>query len=873
MSRRTPWPWLLALGAASCRPPPPAPVAPIEAIDVAGCGAVRADGVCEVGDAGVLTLFSPGRLDGAARAFLTTSPRALPVTVEPTAEGTRLRVSVPAHPTGTLRVDVGLRRFRVELGASTRPPWWVAARAARASGDTAGARRALEAAAPSGPVDEARRDGLLARLSLDEGRLDESIPLFSRAIERHAAAGRRSEEAEDRFALSFVLAQLAYRFAEARAALEPLSTRLEGPAFAESRARLHHYRAVVALAAFDLRAHLAELSACKAEAARLGLVRDQDDAEEMAALALLGLGRADAARHRFAELDRVAAARTAPCARVDRLLNLALAARRSGATKEAAAALDTARALTDTTCRGALRRANLLAEQAELALATGDAALARTSIDGALLASPPPGLRIELDDARGRAALASGDRPGARVAFEEARSRSSELGHLEGVWSALLGLARVALTDGDAKEAERHLLGAEAALDALADRLPALLGHGSLATAHLEGTRLLLAAVLVTPGRAGEALAIVRHARRRGLRTLHHRLTVSAMSPATRARWEAAAGAYLAVRARLEEEAEQDWSLEAATRESRRKARALREAAARVTLDQLQGELLGPAPSGGPETAPPDAALLAWWPTKDGVVALVRRDATTTKVLLPATGFSAVVPALDAALAGARRVRLLPFFAEGLAVHRAPALAAYDVEYALDVAASDDVAAGPALVVSDPAGDLPRARAEGDAVATWLGEGTRHLRGREATLAALRGALIDARLFHFAGHAVVDEARNDAWLVLAEGGHLGLADLLAARPRTGLVVLSACDASTTTEEGATELPGIAQTFVLAGARAAIAPTRPVSDAVAASVSLAVYAGLRDGLSPTASLAQAQRALAQPDADAYRVLVP
>ncbi len=79
---------------------------------------------------------------------------------------------------------------------------------------------------------------------------------------------------------------------------------------------------------------------------------------------------------------------------------------------------------------------------------------------------------------------------------------------------------------------------------------------------------------------------------------------------------------------------------------------------------------------------------------------------------------------------------------------------------------------GHALVVSDPTGDLPEARREGEAVAGLYREGfggeVRHLAGpvtREALLAALPGC----RILHFAGHVIRGGADADGGFQLADG--------------------------------------------------------------------------------------------------------
>ncbi len=130
---------------------------------------------------------------------------------------------------------------------------------------------------------------------------------------------------------------------------------------------------------------------------------------------------------------------------------------------------------------------------------------------------------------------------------------------------------------------------------------------------------------------------------------------------------------------------------------------------------------------------------------------------------------------------------------------------------------------GNPLVVGDPNGDLPGAARE----AHDVDRRALVLVGSAASRTAILKALDGAVLFHFAGHArIVGKSPWDTELRTADGV-LTLEDLLAARPRTGLVVLSACQSSGDAARGGIGLP---QAFLLAGARAVLATTRPLSDA-------------------------------------------
>ena len=156
---------------------------------------------------------------------------------------------------------------------------------------------------------------------------------------------------------------------------------------------------------------------------------------------------------------------------------------------------------------------------------------------------------------------------------------------------------------------------------------------------------------------------------------------------------------------------------------------------------------------------------------------------------------------LDAPLSHAERVRLHVYGAlRSLDVHAlpwrgAPLLAHASVEYALDL----DTAGRPpgdgdalrALLVADPAGDLPAARAEADVVESALARGgwsIERLQGRRAGGPAVRDALTSASLLHYAGHASFGGVDGvESRLLLAGGAELAPLDVVVL-PRVPSVV-------------------------------------------------------------------------------------
>lgn len=128
---------------------------------------------------------------------------------------------------------------------------------------------------------------------------------------------------------------------------------------------------------------------------------------------------------------------------------------------------------------------------------------------------------------------------------------------------------------------------------------------------------------------------------------------------------------------------------------------------------------------------------------------------------------------------------------------------------------------GRALVVVDADGTLPDVRASGTAMAELLG-GASHLVGAHATRAEVIPALANRSVFHFIGHASLDDDPWSTELSLAGGETLNVADLVATRPVVGLAVLEGCATGAPAVAG--EL-GFPQVMISSGARAVLATVR------------------------------------------------
>ncbi|MBN2361455.1 MAG: CHAT domain-containing protein [Deltaproteobacteria bacterium] len=160
--------------------------------------------------------------------------------------------------------------------------------------------------------------------------------------------------------------------------------------------------------------------------------------------------------------------------------------------------------------------------------------------------------------------------------------------------------------------------------------------------------------------------------------------------------------------------------------------------------------------------------------------------------------------------------------------------------------AGAQAAAGHALVVSNPAGDLEQAEREGAAVAAVLAQGfageVRHLEG-PVTRAAFLQALAGCRWLHFAGHGRPLSDVKPGGLQLADG--LVAPDEVAAAVGAGaprLVFVNACHASTGGgwTETARGVYNLASALLTRGTRHYLAPLWQIPDDDALSFALRFY---------------------------------
>jgi CHAT domain-containing protein len=155
---------------------------------------------------------------------------------------------------------------------------------------------------------------------------------------------------------------------------------------------------------------------------------------------------------------------------------------------------------------------------------------------------------------------------------------------------------------------------------------------------------------------------------------------------------------------------------------------------------------------------------------------------------------------------------------------------------------------------------LPAAEIEAAYIASLFPNSTALL-GQQATAAAVRAAINDYSILHFAthGHLSADVPLLSA-IMLAGGDTLTVYELMGLHMHADLVVLSACR----TGQGATtpgdDVLGLTRALLSAGARAALVSLWPVDDVATSLLMGAFYRELQQGQPPRAALQLAQHYL-------------
>ena len=895
------------LGAGCARdpgPPPPAP--PALAVDFSGCAAVRVRrsddvAVCEVPSQGPLSLWIHTAVDAVVQVDWGRGPVAALGTA---IQGGLLVSSPPAA--GATAVTVTAARggatatFRLPLAGRLSTPDLDDAESLRQQGklDEAEARLRGPLADPRPTVALlARRK--LARIERARGRADAAIAIFEQVLSKDREVGRISDEIEDRLALAFTLLFPGRRLAEAGLALDGIAAiEAKDP---QRRALTPYFRGWVAYEAGDLRAALQHFREAAEKQERLGLTAERAKVFEPWADVLALLGRHDEAIARIRQAEAALPPGTPPCRRAALLSNLGWTALRARGPLDPVGPISEAIALHRRHCKGPETLANYLTNLALAELERGRTSDARAHLDEARRTSPSPGPRIELWwlILEGKIALGLGRPEVALGWFERLESLGRRLLLPEASFTGALGRARSLDALGRAEPASAAYAEAEEQLDAWSRLVPLGEGRDTFLAGHEQSARLRVDFLLRSPGAhaATRAAAAARTSRSRLLAALGWIERVSALTDDARARWDAALGAYRREREALDAASAGDWKIPKDRLDRALAERAEAQQRLREALDRAVAELGAAAPRGAAPGAPPAEGelLLLIHPLPEGWAGFAidargtsaRRLGALDVTASPEQLAAAILAPFDEAIARARRVRVAAYGPierldlHALPFHGQPLLAHAPVVYTADLPARGPhaVPRDPvAVMVSDPRGDLPAARAEAAAVGGALaqrGMRVERLELAAATHTAVRDALErpETWLFHYAGHGVFEG--RDGWesaLPLARGGWLTISDVAALPHAPAQVVLSGCETARTAASARAAGLGLAQAFLVAGAEVVVAATRPVDDRQSASILTRIH---QDGDDLAVALQRAVLAerAAHPASDwaSYRVL--
>ncbi|MBC8134130.1 MAG: CHAT domain-containing protein [Deltaproteobacteria bacterium] len=829
------------------------------AVEWAGCSGVRPGPVCEVGAKRTLTIWVPGP-PSKKRRIVDDRGRTIPGSNEKEVDGgTRFQFDLPA----------GVRQVALQQDAESAHDapalrWSLPIREAvphvqidrlialGRSGEYEKALQGLEQLRTHAKAEErGPADAAIGRMALGLGRVERAESAFRASIAAAKAEGRMNDVMRDGSALLWALLEKEQRYTEGRALLEEISS--VGALYPEGRVWMDYNAGLLAANTADVRTALGKYRAAEQSATRLGCVVLAENARGEVARLLVRIGRIAEA----VAIQKTVTTPDEPCVRATGALNLiwtlmALAAqnRNGKPNAELAQALLAARAAIQR-CPDPMRRRLVVINEAEYALQIhDDVALQRCVKEIEALPVDRDVLReSQRGDVLGQWYLRQGRPRQALTSFGAQIPAALGAGLLEEAFRGQVGVSRALLAMGHRREAVAELKKAQQLLERMLGQIPLAEGRGAFLGGHDDGVRFLVAA-LVDSGNVREAFRTARWARSIELAHAARLDRLARLAPEARRRWEDALSRYQQIRAEIEHQAQDDWTVSRAQLLAVRAMRQTRAEQARATLDDAYRLLIEHAQTKDSQLSQPQVGeiYVGFFPGPDGwfAFALTRSNIVVHRVNDRA--FSSLEEAarilqiFGPQLETARRVRFLPYGSADRVDWQAvpwkgrPLLSSVEVEYGLDLGTQsgrrvDADAPATALVVSNPTGDLPAATLEANGLSQTLAVDWKvtRLEGASATRAATLEALSKARLFHYAGHAQLAGLDGLSSALLLKGnGRVELGDLLTAPTLPQVVFLSACEAAGTVTVQPS-LMGLAEAFIAAGSQVAIAPTRPIRD--------------------------------------------
>lgn len=448
---------------------------------------------------------------------------------------------------------------------------------------------------------------------------------------------------------------------------------------------------------------------------------------------------------------------------------------------------------------------------------------------------------------------------------------------LDQIWRRQYWQAEAYAALGLRAEAIEAYRGAEQALQGIMQRLDFDAAREGLLLGRQPSAGRLVEQ-LVAQGRADEALCVARRARGRMDYLLDRSSLLAALPPARKRRWEDAIAQIHALHDELDERLRDEWTIPrdrlAAHRARTDALRARLERVTREAFQILRADVEVGAPADDPCRArqhpAPGSIHLLYFPLapqlqsspwmgfafdRAGVVATARieqlpegddRDAWGRALLEPLAEPVRAAQQIEVLPVGplwSVPFAALPWDGDVLLAH-APVTLGLDL---LRRPSSATPAGGPrrALVIGAPQGDLRAAEREARAVTDALvarGWSARTLVRQQAVVDAVRGALTDVGLVHYAGHG--HRAGVEGWasrLSLAAGGELGVRDVLALPRVPAVALLLACDATPAAAQTLGGGMSLARAFLLAGTDLVVASDGALDDRLAEQVARELYA--------------------------------
>jgi tetratricopeptide (TPR) repeat protein len=810
--------------------------------------------------------------------------------------------------------------WSLTLARPEKPDWFDRINELQSLGKRQEARQQLEQLLKQAPSKE---QGLILRSLANLAHQDRNFEKEATYLVQGIAADRAVNCLKGEVEKAAGLAQLYLtqdRLNEARKSLEGLRFPPETPTGA--KCQVAYSRGRLAQRVGDYRSALQQLRQAADLARRVDLAHQRWQAEQVLAGVLQVLGRSQEASDMFERLRAEVGADLgkdthieSPCDLGLLLTNWAwsrLLAREGGAgiTQDPTQILQEAQTIFDgNQCARPDERLNARLNLALAHQQAGRWAEAGRALEEAkeLASKATPHLRLWWLDLEARAVIKAQPERALQL-YDELAQEAERALSLEGRFRAAVGRAHARLVLNQRVAALTDFAEADRLIDEESSHVPIDEGRDTLVGQREIATRQYLE-LLLTEGLRQRAFDLVRRDRSRLLRQLAIRDRLTQLNPEEQQKWNQALSRYRALRGSIDGEAAQQWQLPVDQVDQAKEKHLSQLAQAQQDLDSAVAGLGNPVERGESSLSPPGKGelILAYHPLRVGWVGFAAhgRDIEISKLEMaadPPTDPQAqallLLAPFQKAIEHAGRIRVLPYGGlrtvdfHALPFGGEPLLAHHLVVYSLDLPIRQGSPSLPpsgrnvALLVSNPQSDqgyLPAAQREAkavaDAIANWgHGWALKRLDGKEATSSAVSAVLPDAGLFHFAGHgSFAGFAGWDSALPLADRSRLTLGDVLTLRRVPRWIVLSACDAGRTSEQAPGEGIGLANAFLLAGAQAVIAATRPVFDDDARDLLSELYRGWQPGTDLAGQLQRAELACRQqhPKADctSFRVLEP